>query len=105
MKFPHLPLGERFRFEGAIYRKTGPIAATNEATGQTRMIPRYARLELLDESVAPVKAAPPSLQATVAAYDAACTALLDEYQVPAAKRHQLNAARDALSALLRELKP
>lgn len=101
MKFPHLPIGERFRFEGATYRKTGPIAATNEATGQTRMIPRYARLEMLEEKPMTAKAAPLSLQQAFEAYDAETLALLDAHQMPSREKWQ--AARDALRALLREI--
>lgn len=55
MKFPQLPLGTRFEFEGKVYVKTGPIAATGEEGGQ-RMIPRWAVLRVLD---GPVPAAPP----------------------------------------------
>lgn len=103
VKFPHLPIGERFRFEGDIYRKTGPIAATNEATGQTRMIPRYAKLEMLDDKPASPKPAPLSLRAAFEAYDAETIALLDAHQV--SSREKWQAARDALQALLREIKP
>lgn len=55
MKFSQLPIGARFEFEGKVYVKTGPIAASSDQGGQ-RMIPRYAVLRPLDGS-APV--APP----------------------------------------------
>jgi hypothetical protein len=50
MKFPQLPIGARFEFEGKTYVKTGPIAATGEEGGQ-RMIPRWADLRVQDGTV------------------------------------------------------
>ncbi|MEW6677771.1 MAG: hypothetical protein AB1421_07605 [Pseudomonadota bacterium] len=47
MKFPQLPIGTRFEYDGKVYVKTGPIAASGEDGGQ-RMIPRYAPLRVLD---------------------------------------------------------
>jgi hypothetical protein len=49
MKFPQLPIGARFEFEGKLYVKTGPIAAVSEEGG-LRMIPRWAVLRPLDGS-------------------------------------------------------
>jgi hypothetical protein len=57
MKFSQLPIGARFEFEGKVYVKTGPIAASSEAGGQ-RMIPRYAVLRPLDGIAPPAEAAP-----------------------------------------------
>lgn len=47
MKFPQLPIGARFEFEGKAYVKAGPVAATSE-DGQQRLIPRWAVLKSLD---------------------------------------------------------
>jgi hypothetical protein len=55
MKFHQLAIGARFEYEGAVYLKTGPIAAAAEAGGQ-RMIPRHAVLRPLDGAAPP---APP----------------------------------------------
>ena len=47
MKFSQLPMGARFEYEGAVFVKTSPIAASGE-TGAQKMIPRYAMLKPLD---------------------------------------------------------
>lgn len=57
MKFPQLPLGARFQYDGKSYVKTSPIAASGE-DGQTRMIPRYAQVLPLDAG----HAAPPKVE-------------------------------------------
>lgn len=52
MKFQHLQIGQRFEFEGKVYVKTGPVAASEEATGKQRMVPRYAVLKVFDSPAA-----------------------------------------------------
>lgn len=104
MKFPHLAIGERFVFEGHTYRKTGPIAATDEASGQTRMIPRYARLSPVDGERKKAAEPPPSLRAAFDAYEQACCHLLNAHHVPVTERAELQAARDALLDLLGKVK-
>lgn len=51
-------MGARFKYEGNVYVKTGPMTASSEQGGQ-RIIPRYATLKPLDiavtESKAPIK--------------------------------------------------
>jgi hypothetical protein len=42
MKFPQLPIGKRFAYQGQVYTKTGPLTARREADGTQRMIPRAA---------------------------------------------------------------
>ncbi|WP_295584104.1 hypothetical protein [uncultured Lamprocystis sp.] len=42
MKFPHLPLGQRFVYQDERYTKTGPMTASRERDGAQRMIPRSA---------------------------------------------------------------
>ncbi len=92
MKFPQLPLGQRFRWRQRTYRKTGPMVAHAEDGGQPRMIPRSAVVEPLDNSVPePTKTAAPSLSA-VAVNDALvelCRLIegaADELGEPQAKR-------------------
>lgn len=50
MRFPQLPIGQRFRWQGVTYTKTRPIGARGEADGAERMIPRSAVVEPLDGS-------------------------------------------------------
>jgi hypothetical protein len=42
MKFPQVPLGRRFVFQGESYTKTGPMTAGKDSDGSQRMIPRSA---------------------------------------------------------------
>jgi len=49
MKFPQLPMGQRFRWRGAVYRKAGPLTAHAEYDGALAMIPRSAVIELLQD--------------------------------------------------------
>ena len=44
MKFPQLPLGQRFVFQNDVYAKIGPMSARRERDGQQRLIPRSAVL-------------------------------------------------------------
>lgn len=109
MKFTLLPLGARFRFEGRIYVKTGPLTASDEAGGQ-RMIPRYAVLQPVDGAPPP---APPRAArkldeaAVLAAFQAfhdECAALLESAAMGApegqAPRERLDAARRRFLAAL-----
>jgi hypothetical protein len=76
MKFDQLQMGQRFEWSGATYVKTGPVVAHEEATGKSRMIPRYAVLKLVGEMLAqPRKEAPVmvSREAVLAAFDIFCT--------------------------------
>ena len=50
MKFKLLSVGQKFEHEGETYVKTSPLIANNLKTGQSKMIPRYAVLTLLDEA-------------------------------------------------------
>jgi hypothetical protein len=49
MKFPQLAPGQRFRWQGAVYRKAGPMTAHAEADGALSMIPRSAVVEPLQD--------------------------------------------------------
>ena len=42
MKFPQLPLGQRFEYQGETLVKVGVLTACNERGGNTRLIPRSA---------------------------------------------------------------
>ena len=56
MKFNLVPIGEQFSYQDVTYTKSGPISASAELDGKSRMIPRSAnvmlsnRLELEAES-------------------------------------------------------
>ena len=54
MKFHLVPIGEKFTFEGEVYTKSGPIAASPEASGANRMIARSANVTLCN-SIEPVE--------------------------------------------------
>lgn len=58
MKFNHLQPGERFRFQGTIYRKVDPLMASPEDAEGMRMIPRSAMVEVLDGGINAKSAAP-----------------------------------------------
>lgn len=83
MKFQMLPIGARFEYQGKVYVKTGPIAASSEEGGQ-RMIPRYATLRPLDGAMPAPQPRPPRMldevvvRAAMADFHAACARLLDE---------------------------
>lgn len=47
MKFPQLPVGSHFRWQGERYCKTGTLTA-HAADGTHKLIPRSARVEPLD---------------------------------------------------------
>lgn len=42
MKFPQLPLGQRFEYQGETLVKVGAMTACNDRGGNTRLIPRSA---------------------------------------------------------------
>jgi hypothetical protein len=63
MKFPQLPIGQSFTWQGEVYCKTSPIAATHISSGQTRMIPRSATPIPLGEAKAlPADPAPERIE-------------------------------------------
>lgn len=53
MKFYLVPIGEQFSFAGQDYTKSGPLTASAETDGKSKMIPRSANVKLLS-SVAPI---------------------------------------------------
>ena len=48
MKFYLVPVGEVFIFQGENFTKSGPLTASAEVDGKTRMIPRSANVQLLN---------------------------------------------------------
>ena len=57
MRFTQLKTGQRFSFEGKRYAKTGPLTASEEESGENRMIRRSAEVTPLggaEVSVEPV---------------------------------------------------
>jgi hypothetical protein len=62
MKFSHVPIGQRFEYEGAYYTKVGPVTARDDRSGRPRMIPRSGEVSLLGAGpAAPVPASPGAL--------------------------------------------
>ncbi|RLJ19858.1 hypothetical protein DJ030_04205 [bacterium endosymbiont of Escarpia laminata] len=51
MKFPHLPIGQRFRFQDKLYTKVGPLTASEEGSGNNRLMIKSAEIEPLDMQV------------------------------------------------------
>ena len=54
MKFPHLPIGQRFSFKEKTYTKTGPLTASEEETGKSQLIMKSAEVTPLDLLEKPV---------------------------------------------------
>jgi hypothetical protein len=50
MRFPQVQIGQRFSYQGKQYTKTGPLTASEEGTGQSRLIMKAAEVTLLDQS-------------------------------------------------------
>jgi hypothetical protein len=83
MRFPQLPIGARFEYQGNRYSKTSALLASAEDGSGQRIIPKYADLAPVQgDAAAPLPAQP---QATVdmltvtsafAVHHAACRDLL-----------------------------
>lgn len=72
MKFEQMQMGQRFEWNGVVYVKAGPVVAREEATGKSRMIPRYAVLKPVGEMAAVSKKVEQKMvarDAVVAAFD------------------------------------
>lgn len=67
MKFHQLPLGALFEYQGTRYAKTGPLLATEQASGRQRCLPRAARVTPLGGATGTA----PEMAATVDAATAA----------------------------------
>ena len=100
MKFPQLPVGARFRYQGEIWCKTGPLAASG-AGGASRMIPRSASIEPVEGDASTPSRSP--RQQALADHHQACSTLLREAaeagpQALPALRQRLEQAHAALVA-------
>jgi hypothetical protein len=110
MKFDRLPIGSRFRYDGTLYVKTGPLQARPESGGGERMIPRWADLSA-GEGEAPdagparsPRPDPGAVRAAVDAYHRRCATLLAETCPDAGRREAIlatltEAHRDLLAVL------
>ena len=58
MKFPDLPIGERFEYQGATLVKIGPLTACADHGGDSRLIPRSAVVTPTGAPMATPAAAP-----------------------------------------------
>jgi hypothetical protein len=90
MKFPQLPLGARFTFQGKTYTKTSPMMANADDGSGARVIPRWAECQTPDARGAiepPARPARPldyaRVIAALDAYHAECTRLIDTQHVVA----------------------
>ena len=113
MKFPHLPTGAQFEFDGKAYTKVSPLVAAAEDGSGQRVIPRYAVLRPIGELVQAVAAAhsgqldPDKVRMAFASFEADAMRLLDEAcgddarRCDAFKVELAEAARRFLDALRR----
>jgi len=53
MKFNLLKAGDRFIYQGEIYFKSTPLVAINEASGNSKLIPRSALLQHVEANNSP----------------------------------------------------
>ncbi|MCF7991010.1 MAG: hypothetical protein K9M02_11265 [Thiohalocapsa sp.] len=91
MKFPKLPIGQRFRWRGTSYRKDGPMTATSESDAATRMIPRSADVEIIDAAASEAKG---SAEAALTrdSVDAALAAMVEHLRLAADRLQAADAA-------------
>jgi hypothetical protein len=83
MRFPQLPIGARFEYQGKAYSKTSALLASAEDGSGQRIIPKYADLTPAQGDAAAAVAAPPptavdwvAVAAAFADHHAACQDLL-----------------------------
>lgn len=83
MRFPELPIGARFEYQGKTYSKTSALLASAEDGSGQRIIPKYADLKPADGGTAEIQTQRrlarvdmAALAAAIAAYDATCRELL-----------------------------
>jgi hypothetical protein len=111
MRFPQLPLGARFLYQGKVYSKTSALLASAEDGSGQRIIPKYADLAPAEGEVAtPAPAEPPAMldksmvTATFAAHHAGCRDLLRQVSQDPARIESaladLEAARQRFLAAL-----
>ncbi|WP_413438335.1 hypothetical protein ACFDAU_01620 [Sulfuriferula sp. GW1] len=84
MKFPHIPLGAQFEFDGKAYTKISPLLAAAEDGSGQRVIPRYAVLRPIGAPVPATPAQhsrqldPDKVRVAFASFEADALRLLDE---------------------------
>ena len=82
MKFPQLPVGHRFDYQGETLVKVGPMTACNERGGDTRLIPRSAVIVPVTaqpaQAAAPAPLATERVQAALAGFEARWRGALDD---------------------------
>jgi hypothetical protein len=61
VKFPQVPIGERFEYKGDTLVKIGPMTACSAGGGESRLIPRSAVVVPTGTPVAAPKALTPAL--------------------------------------------
>jgi len=74
MRFPQLPIGARFEFQGTIYSKTSALLASAEDGSGQRIIPKYADLKPADGGRSEATQPPRLAQVDLAALNAAIEA-------------------------------
>jgi hypothetical protein len=100
MKFPQLPIGSRFTWQGERYCKSGPMTATVEGSGTSRMIPRSAVIAPADAADAgSTEPHQPTMESALAALANRLEAYADT--LPADARAGLRAALDEAVAAFR----
>jgi len=109
VKFPQLPVGRRFQYQGETLVKVGPLTACGERGGNTRMIPRSALVVPLSEG--PDRSAGEHsdsdrsrLQVALGHFEARWRAALQALDEPARGLIE-PALAEAQSDLLKELSP
>jgi hypothetical protein len=82
MKFSQLKIGERFRYRGSSYVKTGPLQATGDGSSAAQMIMRAANVEPVDADGEPKRESASNLQrlrGAVSDYHESCCRILQEH--------------------------
>lgn len=108
MKFSQVKIGQRFRLDGQVYSKSGPLQAIQEGSDGHRMIMRSAAVTLLateGESASPAKEAPidrAALRQAVDRYHHHCQAILASVTSPLSSQadEQLTASYQELLKLI-----
>lgn len=89
MKFPQLPIGATFVFQGKTYTKSSQMTATARDGGGARVIPRWADVQVAGEGAPPPRKTPAtSLDSArvlhaFEAYHADCARLIDTQHIAA----------------------
>lgn len=95
MKFPQIPVGQYFRWQGERYCKAGPMTA-HARDGSQKLIPRSAQVEPLDAAADTARAQQGGTEIPVADVAAALAALTGSLRDYAASLE--GPARSALAA-------